>query len=87
MNGNVGTKPEVFDDFSDSDEVIPGSGTGEKVRMAPNRRILNSHVNTLKELAVPTYEVWERRLSAWLDQIYEDLSLEKRLEEPTRVSW
>ncbi|VUZ54316.1 unnamed protein product, partial [Hymenolepis diminuta] len=84
MNGNLGTKPEIFDDFSDSDEVIPGSGTGEKVRMAPNRRILNSHVSTLKELAVPTYEVWERRLSAWLDQIYEDLSLEKRLEEPTR---
>ncbi|VDO08608.1 unnamed protein product [Rodentolepis nana] len=84
MNGNGSAKSEVFDDLSDSDEAIPSSGMGEKVRVPPNRRILNSHVNTLKELAVPTYETWERRLSAWLDQIYEDLSLEKRLEEPTR---
>nr|CDS25893.1 Bromodomain containing protein [Hymenolepis microstoma] len=84
INGNVSTKSEAFDDLSDSDEVIPSSSMGEKVRIPPNRRILNSHINTLKELAVPSYEVWERRLSAWLDQIYEDLSLEKRLEEPTR---
>lgn len=73
----------------DADDVIPESGTGssaEKVRLSSNRRILNSHVDTLKKLAAPPYEVWERRLASRLDHIYEDLSLDRRLEDPVRVS-
>ncbi|VDD81823.1 unnamed protein product [Mesocestoides corti] len=61
-----------------------GEDSGETTRLA-SRRLQSSHVTTVKNFSTPPYDVWERRLAARLAQWYEEMPLEKRLEEPFRL--
>ncbi|VDM30910.1 unnamed protein product [Hydatigera taeniaeformis] len=71
--------------LAEGDETEETGETGEESTRLASRRLQNSHVNTVKTLAVPPYEVWERRLAERLAQLYQDMPPEKRTEDPVRL--
>lgn len=65
---------------------LGGDDEEETTRLAAaSRRIQSSHMATLRNLSTPPYEVWERRLAARLAFWYEEMPLDKRLEDPVKV--
>lgn len=71
--------------LTEEDEAEESGETGEESTRLASRRLQSSHVNTVKTLAVPPYEVWERRLAERFAQLYQDMPPEKRMEDPVRV--
>ncbi|KAL5961247.1 Bromodomain-containing protein 3 [Taenia solium] len=71
--------------LTEEDEPEDSGEAGEESTRLASRRLQSSHVNTVKTLAVPPYEVWERRLAERLAQLYQDMPPEKRTEDPVRL--
>ncbi|VDK20806.1 unnamed protein product [Taenia asiatica] len=71
--------------LTEEDEPDDSGEAGEESTRLASRRLQSSHVNTVKTLAVPPYEVWERRLAERLAQLYQDMTPEKRMEDPVRL--
>nr|CDS21208.1 Bromodomain containing protein [Echinococcus granulosus] len=69
----------------EEDEAEGSGEAGEESTRLASRRLQNSHINTVKTLAVPPYEVWERRLAERLAHLYQDMPTEKRMEDPVRL--
>ncbi|KAL5106746.1 Bromodomain-containing factor 1 [Taenia crassiceps] len=81
---NNGSTSAASTMLTEEDEVEGSGEAGEESTRLASRRLQSSHVNTVKTLAVPPYEVWERRLAERLAQLYQDMPPEKRMEDPVR---